>query len=173
MSYFLLKYKYCPLCSGKLQKQKEFISCQSCGYKLFHNSIPSVNVMIESEKGELLMVTRKINPFRGWLDFPGGFMKAGETLEQCGAREAKEELGIDVEIKEYVGSYQLNYEYLGLIYKLVTAFFKAIPRTRKIKVSDDVSSFKYMTREAILKSKRVCYPRVNKSAVRDYFEKNL
>ncbi|HSL47323.1 MAG TPA: NUDIX domain-containing protein [Anaerolineales bacterium] len=40
--------------------------------------------------------------------FPGGGVDAGESLEQAAVREAKEELGIDVAIKQKVAELQLG-----------------------------------------------------------------
>ena len=168
MTFYLDKYKYCPLCSGKLAGHGEYIECSGCGYRIFDNAKPSVNVIIEDKKKGLLLVTRKINPFKGWLDFPGGFSKSGETLEETGIREAKEELGVDVKLGVYIGSYALEYEYSGLVYKLVTAFFAAKADISKIHVGDDVSKFEFIPRDKVLK-RRLCYPHVNKSAVKDYF----
>lgn len=168
MIYYLDKYKFCPLCKSKLVRHKEFIECSSCGHRIFDNAKPAVNVIIENKKGELLLVTRKINPFKGWLDFPGGFSQSGETLEETGKREMKEEVGIDVEIGKYIGSYALEYEYGDVFYKLVTAFFVGHPKNLKIVAGDDVSKFEFIPRSEILK-KKICYPHVNKSAIKDYF----
>lgn len=171
MSYYLDKYKYCPLCKGTMIKGKESIECVICKNKIFDNGKPAVNVIIENDKGELLLTTRKINPFKGWLDFPGGFLQSGETLEECGKREVKEEVGIDVEIGKYLGSYTVEYEYGEVFYKLVTAFFEGRGDTSKIVVGDDVSKFKFVPKSLVLKEK-FCYPDANKSALKNYLRIN-
>lgn len=49
------------------------------------------------ENGKLLLLKR----FDGIMEPPGGKVNTGETTEQAAAREAKEELGIDVAIVSF------------------------------------------------------------------------
>ncbi|MCH7836717.1 MAG: NUDIX domain-containing protein, partial [Chloroflexi bacterium] len=48
---------------------------------------------------------RAIEPRYGAWTFPGGFMEIDETAEECAAREAQEEVGIQVSIGKLVGVY--------------------------------------------------------------------
>ena len=52
------------------------------------NRIAIVDTIIERD-GKILMVKRNYHPV-GKLDFPGGFVEAGETIEQAAIRESKE-----------------------------------------------------------------------------------
>lgn len=171
MKYFLDSYKYCPLCKGDLVHKKNVIECNKCAYRIFDNGEPSSDVLIENDKGELLMVTRKVDPYKGYLDFPGGFLIAGETLEEGLKREVKEELGINIKVEDYIADYIVEYEYKGLTYKVMTAFFKARLKGHKLRAGDDVSDFHFYSKEDILKSNNVCYPHVCKDVVRRYIKK--
>ncbi|GGT50141.1 NUDIX hydrolase [Actinomadura citrea] len=64
--------------------------------------VPSVNVVVENDKGEILMIRRTDND--NWA-LPGGAIDLGESVNQAGARETKEETGIDVVITGLVGIY--------------------------------------------------------------------
>ncbi|GAA4096562.1 NUDIX domain-containing protein [Actinomadura miaoliensis] len=64
--------------------------------------VPSVNVVVENDKGEILMIRRTDND--NWA-LPGGAIDLGESVSQAAVRETKEETGIDVEITGLVGIY--------------------------------------------------------------------
>lgn len=64
--------------------------------------VPSVNVVVVNENGELLMIRRSDN--ENWA-VPGGAIDLGESVGQAAVRETKEESGIDCEITGIVGIY--------------------------------------------------------------------
>lgn len=64
--------------------------------------VPSVNVVVVNDRGELLMIRRSDN--NNWA-VPGGAIDLGESVSQAAIRETKEESGIDVEITGIVGIY--------------------------------------------------------------------
>jgi ADP-ribose pyrophosphatase YjhB (NUDIX family) len=66
------------------------------------NPLPTVDILIEIEGG-IVLIERK-NPPHGWA-IPGGFVDYGESLETAAAREAKEEISLDVKLVEQFHSY--------------------------------------------------------------------
>lgn len=55
-----------------------------------------------NRKGEVLLAQRKQNDMLGGMwEFPGGKQEPGETIEECIARELKEELGIKIAVGEF------------------------------------------------------------------------
>jgi ADP-ribose pyrophosphatase YjhB (NUDIX family) len=64
--------------------------------------VPTVDIIIELTDG-IVLIERK-NPPAGWA-LPGGFVDAGETLEEAAAREAKEETSLDIKLLRQFHAY--------------------------------------------------------------------
>jgi ADP-ribose pyrophosphatase YjhB (NUDIX family) len=64
--------------------------------------IPSVNVVVVNDAGEILMIRRTDND--NWA-VPGGAIDLGESVAQAAVRETREESGIDCEITGLAGIY--------------------------------------------------------------------
>jgi 8-oxo-dGTP pyrophosphatase MutT (NUDIX family) len=64
--------------------------------------VPSVNVVVVNDSGEILMIQRSDN---GNWAVPGGAIDLGESLTQAAARETREETGIECRITGIVGIY--------------------------------------------------------------------
>jgi 8-oxo-dGTP diphosphatase len=61
------------------------------------NGHPQVGVAIIVTRGEQVLLMKRKGPHgTGTWSTPGGHLEFGETPEGCAAREAKEEVGIDV-----------------------------------------------------------------------------
>jgi len=59
--------------------------------------------VVRNRKGEVLIAQRRDQDMLGGLwEFPGGKQETGETIQQCIARELKEELGINVEVEDFL-----------------------------------------------------------------------
>lgn len=70
--------------------------CGLCGNVTYVNPIPVAVVLQPVDEG-VLVVRRDIEPRRGELALPGGFMDGTESWNAAGARELLEETGIVVE----------------------------------------------------------------------------
>jgi ADP-ribose pyrophosphatase YjhB (NUDIX family) len=64
--------------------------------------VPSVNVVVVNDAGEMLMIRRTDND--NWA-VPGGAIDLGESVAQAAVRETREESGIECEITGIVGIY--------------------------------------------------------------------
>jgi len=64
--------------------------------------VPSVNVVVTNEAGDILMIRRSDN---GNWAVPGGAIDLGESLPQAAMRETREETGVLCEITGLVGIY--------------------------------------------------------------------
>lgn len=68
----------------------------ACGHTAYRNPVP-VAVLLLPVDGGLLVIRRDIDPGRGLLALPGGFIDHGETWQQAAARECAEEAGVAVD----------------------------------------------------------------------------
>lgn len=61
------------------------------------NPASAVDLIVENEKGEILLIERKHEPYQGMWALPGGYLDCGkENLPQAGCRELEEETDLVV-----------------------------------------------------------------------------
>lgn len=143
-----MKFKFCPKCAGKLNKKVDCLECAGCGFRIFDNPVASVCVIIRNEKKEILITRRRYNPKKGFWDLPGGFLNIGESGEEAGAREIKEELGLLIkkENLRYLFSIPDTYYYQDLK-SVLNLFYEIILPSKSLKglkCDDDVFDVKFV-----------------------------
>ena len=69
--------------------------CRTCQNTSYLNPLPVVVVLLPVGNG-LLAIRRNIEPQKGTLTLPGGYLDLGETWQQGARRELLEETGIDI-----------------------------------------------------------------------------
>lgn len=94
-------FRFCPVDGSALDDpdKEGGARCPSCGRSWYRNSSPVVGCVIVHE-GRALATVRGIDPHRGKLDMPGGFLLNGEHPLDGLKREIEEELGIRIEVAE-------------------------------------------------------------------------
>jgi len=138
--------KFCPRCGSAhfpATSNRSF-KCDDCSFQYYVNSSAAVAVLLFNEEGELLLTRRAVEPHRGKLDLPGGFIDPMETGEQAALREIQEELGIEVHSLKYFCSYPNEYVFSGFsVYTLDLAFLAQTESLHQMIAMDDVSSFEF------------------------------
>jgi len=164
-------YKFCPLCGGKFEPQvDELLVCTTCKFQYWINPKPANAVIIENDANEILLVKRAHPPKKGYWDLPGGFISAYENLEVSVMREIEEELGVVVRMKEIIGVYEDLYVYQKILNPTLTIAVAARITDGTMKASDDVSEFKFFSKQDIL-HQEVAFATVTR-ALTDYIQKN-
>lgn len=97
-------HRFCGRCGTPTQKKAdEFaMSCPSCGLLVYPRISPAVMVLVE--RGNELLLARSPHFRPGVFSALAGFVEAGETLEQCAAREVREEVGVEIANLRYFHS---------------------------------------------------------------------
>jgi 8-oxo-dGTP diphosphatase len=65
----------------------------------------TTDCVVFDERGYVLLIRRKYEPFQGSYALPGGFVEVGETAENGCRRELMEETGLDVGALRLIGVY--------------------------------------------------------------------
>jgi NAD+ diphosphatase len=137
-------FKYCLRCGHEARSDQNKLSCGNCGLDFYFNPKACTGMILKNDKGKILLVERAVNPKKGYWDTPGGFVEENETFEECTIREAKEELGIEIENLKYLGSMLDVYEFQGIEYTTLGVMFEAaIKDLANIKPADDVAGYKF------------------------------
>lgn len=163
-------FKYCPLCANLLRKEyKNLLICTKCDFHFYNNPVPCNAVIIENNKGEILLVKRKFEPQKGNWDLPGGFIQPDEDLIHSIKREIKEELNTDISIKRIIGIYNDQYIYNNVLYKTLIIVVSGRVTSREIKASDDISKATFFPKDKVLEQ-RIAFSAIKK-ALSDYLRK--
>ncbi|MCX4821648.1 NUDIX domain-containing protein [Streptomyces sp. NBC_01142] len=73
-------------------------TCAACGYTAYRNPLPVAVALVpvhDAQGSGLVVITRTIEPRRGGIALPGGFIDHAEEWQQAVVRELKEETGIE------------------------------------------------------------------------------
>jgi NAD+ diphosphatase len=102
LAHFERTHVHCGRCGEKLADVpgERAKTCASCGLQAYPRVSPAVIVVVHDER-RILLAHRPKAPFYALI---AGFVESGETLEECVAREVKEEVGLDVGEIRYFGS---------------------------------------------------------------------
>ncbi len=146
---------YCPRCGSKDFKttnEGQSFNCEECRFDYYINNSAAVACLIFNEKGELLLTRRAINPAKGMLDLPGGFVNQMERAEDAVIREIREELGVNITKSEYLVSFPNEYVYSGFsVFTVDLAFICTVDNIAELVPDDDVSAVEFKFPEKIQK----------------------
>ncbi|MGA2640385.1 MAG: NAD(+) diphosphatase [Spirochaetia bacterium] len=97
-------HRFCGSCGSPtaLKPGERALQCTACGHLSYPRISPAVIVAVIRGARILLARARRFPP--GMYSVLAGFVEPGETLEECVAREVREETGIEVRSLRYFAS---------------------------------------------------------------------
>jgi len=102
---------FCSRCGSELRfgavpgEDRHRLACPSCGFVAYVNPRLVVTTLPLTDRDELVLIRRGIEPGIGTWAQPGGFLEVDETVTEAARRETLEETGLIVEPGEIVGLY--------------------------------------------------------------------
>lgn len=160
------RHAHCSYCGAHFDEGATWPrTCTSCGNVSYLNPTPVGVVLLPVDDG-ILCVRRTIEPRKGELALPGGFLDVGETWQEGCARELREETGVVISPDEVnlFAAHSVAREGLLLLFGIATA-----------RRSDELSAFiaNEEASEMVVVSGPVelAFP-LHTRALRDYFEQN-
>jgi ADP-ribose pyrophosphatase YjhB (NUDIX family) len=142
-------FQNCPACKSKLGRDDNRVFCEACEFELYDNPAIATSIALIKDK-KILLAKRRVEPQKGMWDILGGFVDAGESIEECAVREMKEEAGLNVEIEEYLGS--MADVYGGRPTTPVMFRVKSIDGHKKPIAQDDVEELRWFSLNEIPKN---------------------
>lgn len=156
----LKNYRYCLRCGAETKNKNNTCKCESCGYIFYINPNPTASALILSGT-EILLTTRAVDPYKGTLDIPGGFVELNETFEDAVKREVREELDVEVRDLEYFNSLSDRYLFSGVDNYVLNVNFKVSVDSEDFKPADDISDVAYYSLDRI-DLRKIAFPSVVK-----------
>jgi len=97
-------HRFCGRCGTPTTvKSDEFaMHCPACGLLAYPRISPAIMVLVRD--GERLLLGRSPHFKPGVFSALAGFVEPGETLEECAAREVREEVGVEIANLRYFHS---------------------------------------------------------------------
>lgn len=98
-------HQYCSRCGKETEHHEgeRARTCPACRLMAFPRLTPAVIMLVERDDGRALLAWGRQFPGR-FFSALAGFVEPGESLEQCVAREVREEAGVEVANIRYFGS---------------------------------------------------------------------
>ncbi len=113
---------------------------------MYKNPVPTVDAIIY-DSGNIVLIRRGQEPFKGKWALPGGFVEYGETVEQAAIREMKEETYLDVRLIELLGVYSAPDR--DPRKHTISTVFVAQPTKGELKGGDDASEAAWFSLETL------------------------
>lgn len=106
--------------------------------------IVTAGIICHKDKFLIALRIRTKKPALVW-EFPGGKVEEGETLQECLKREIKEELDLEITVKNFLMTTDFNYEFGSIRMEV----FFASAETDKIGKMDSHEDYRWIKTEEL------------------------
>lgn len=91
---------HCSWCGSRFPDAEPWPrQCSACGNRSYLNPLPVAVVLAPVGEG-VVVVRRNIEPAKGTLTLPGGYIDLGETWQEGAVRELREETAIEIGVND-------------------------------------------------------------------------
>lgn len=99
-------HRHCGYCAGEMEEASDIsLKCASCGREIWPQLSPAIVVLITRDEGREALLVHAVNFRHADVHaLVAGFVETGESLEECVAREVREETSLEVTDIRYAGS---------------------------------------------------------------------
>lgn len=143
------EFNYCPRCGTPVNHEERFGNirpiCPQCGWIHFVDPKVAAAVLIEHD-GQVLLVRRANEPFRGLWTLPAGFINGGEDPAEAAARECLEETGLSVRVTRVLDIISGKEHPRGADFIIV---YLATVEGGELKPADDADAAEWFARESL------------------------
>lgn len=101
---------FCPRCGAALAEAVPDLDtrprkvCTACAFVVYDNPKVAAGTLPVRD-GRIALIRRGVEPSKGLWSWPCGYVEIDETIEECAARETREESGLVVTLGPLLGVY--------------------------------------------------------------------
>jgi ADP-ribose pyrophosphatase YjhB (NUDIX family) len=142
-------------------------TCATCSETTWSNPLPVAVVLLPVSYSDgrtgVVVVRRDIEPFRGEIALPGGFIETGESWREAAVRELQEETGLTAEPGE-VALFDVHSSYNGF----TLLVFGLLPSRPAATLPASVATTEATEWLVVTEPTGLCFP-THTMALADYF----
>lgn len=163
-----MQHDHCSYCGSRWAEGLGWPrTCAVCGETTWSNPLPVAVVLLpvsyQDGRTGMVVVRRDIEPFRGDIALPGGFIETGESWRDAAVRELEEETGLIAKSTD-VGLFDVHSSHNG--YSLLV--FGLLPPRPAESLPPSAPTEESMEWFVLTEATRLCFPTHTK-AMADYF----